>query len=129
MSSTQHPGKISPLPTLKARKDFQRISRCGQKWVAKSFILQALPNTTSTQSATIGYTVSKKVGKAVIRNKVKRRLREIFKISHEKQFVKDYTYVIIARRGSDKSSFDSLQKEVTWALKHLHRLFEQNGKA
>lgn len=128
MTTTQRPEKVSPLPTLKARKDFQNIAKHGQKWVSKSFILQGLPITTPPQAVAIGYTVSKKVGKAVIRNKVKRRLREIFKIAAKKQLVKNYFYVIIARRSSDEISFESLEKELTWSLKHLHRLFEQNGR-
>lgn len=114
--------KTSFLPTLKSRKDFLLVARKGEKWVAKSFILQALPFENPSQSAEIGYTVSKKVGKAVVRNKVKRRLREAFKIAFEKNQVLPYRYVVIARSECPHVTFQALQKELSWSLKHLHRL-------
>ena len=114
---------MKPVPTLKARRDFQKISRKGQKWVTASFILQAFNKEGDTEkNPSVGYTVSKKVGKAVVRNKMKRRFREVFKNALQESLLRNYSYVIIARRGSEKTSFGDLNKELLWSLKHLHRL-------
>ncbi len=120
---------MKPFPTLKARRDFKKVSQKGQKWVTASFILQGLKRKNDEAlsleknlTVRVGYTVSKKVGKAVLRNKVKRRLREAVKIAFKESKESGCDYVIIARRGCDQTCFREIVKELTWALKHLHRL-------
>ncbi len=65
------------VKTLKKRKDFLKVMKVGHKIVCPSFILFFLPINYHTPIVKFGYTVSSKVGGAVIRNKVKRRLRNI----------------------------------------------------
>lgn len=97
--------------------------------MTSSFILQgSLREETAQERASIGYTVSKKVGKAVLRNKVKRRFREAVRIVFENVSFRGCDYVLIARRGSDQVSFQDLVKELSWALKHLHRLLESTKR-
>lgn len=113
-------------PTLKSQRDFKTLSREGQKWVTPSFIVQAQhKEKQSTSPPSVGYTVSKKVGKAVTRNKIKRRLREVFRIFFLKGELQNCNYVVIARKGCEKTSFEAILKELTWALKHAHRLLSE----
>ena len=67
----------------------------------------------------VGYTVSKKVGHAVVRNRVKRRLRAAV----EKVFVSEAKsgrdYVLIGRKAAYRQSFDSLLSDMKWSLKKL----------
>ena len=63
----------------------------------------------------VGFSVSKKVGNAVTRNKVKRRLRECFRPYLGD--VKSGLYVIVARPSAAAASFSSLQKDVRYLLK------------
>ena len=73
----------------------------------------------------MGYTVSKKVGKAVIRNKVKRRLREAVRLVFSEKKYPTTDYVLIARTGVHTKKFDQLVGELRWALGHLDRLLTQ----
>jgi ribonuclease P protein component len=59
---------------LKARKDFVSVYRKGRAWTTRFLVLRALPNDLPHHRC--GFVVSKRVGKAVVRNRVKRRLRE-----------------------------------------------------
>ncbi len=71
----------------------------------------------------LGVTVSKKVGKAVIRNKVRRRIKESYR-SLELNIKKGYDIIIIARISCKESTYS----EVLSAVKHLlkkHDLFVQ----
>jgi ribonuclease P protein component len=63
----------------------------------------------------VGFSVSKKVGKAVTRNKVKRRLRECFRPYLGD--VKTGLYVVVARPAAAQAAFDVLQKDMRYLLK------------
>lgn len=60
-----------------------------------------------SQSNRVGITVSKKLGGAVIRNRVRRRLREVYRL-HEEQFAPGWDIVIVARSRCIKAEFAAL---------------------
>lgn len=62
-----------------------------------------------SQSNRVGITVSKKLGGAVIRNRVRRRLREVYRL-HEEQFAPGWDIVIVARSRCIKADFAALTK-------------------
>ena len=74
----------------------------------------------------VGFSVSKKVGNAVVRNKVKRRLRECFR-PHLGD-VKPGLYVVVARPSAAKATFQSLQKDVRYLLRK-HDAFQEGNRA
>ncbi len=71
----------------------------------------------------VGFSVSKKVGNAVTRNKVKRRLRECFR--PYLGGVKTGLYVIVARPSAAKATFQSMQKDLQHLLKKQNALTER----
>ena len=72
----------------------------------------------------VGFSVSRKVGNAVVRNRTKRRLRECFRPYLGD--VKPGLYVIVARPSAAKATFRSLQKDTLYLLKKQEALKEGN---
>ena len=69
----------------------------------------------------IGYTVSKKVGCAVVRNKIKRRLRAAANnVLATKKFAGN-DYVFIGRKEAQYRKFNSLVSDINWAIKRLNK--------
>jgi ribonuclease P protein component len=97
MSDTQS-SHVSSVQRLKKRADFLRVSK-GRKYHSNGFTLQALPDMRSPVGR-IGYTVTKKEGNAVERNRIRRRLREIIRTDSTMPIIAGCDYVLIARRSS-----------------------------
>lgn len=83
--------------------------------------MHALPN--AIGSARLGLSVSKKVGTAVKRNEVRRRLREIFRCSSD-GLQGNVDLVISARPAAAEASFEELNEEFALSLRRLG----ENGK-
>ena len=92
--------------SLKLNHIFQRLYRThGQ---ANGFlVLYARPNRTSTNR--VGLTVSKKLGKAHIRNRTRRRLREIYRLN-EDLFAPGWDIVVVARSAAVDADFEKLTR-------------------
>ena len=89
---------------LKLNHIFRRLY--GTNGYANSYlVLYARKNRTGTNR--IGITVSKKLGHAVVRNRVRRRLREIYRL-HEEQFQPGWDIVVVARSRSVDAPFQKL---------------------
>ena len=90
--------------SLKLNHIFRRLySTAGQ--ANSHLVLYAKPNRTGTNR--IGITVSKKLGKAVIRNRVRRRLREVYRLNEDK-FSPGWDIVVVARSRCISASFEKL---------------------
>ena len=68
----------------------------------------------------VGFTVSKKVGNAVERNRVRRRLREVVRLSDTGRLLAGNDYVLIGRRAALDLSFVRLAEDFAGALKRIH---------
>ena len=69
----------------------------------------------------MGFTVSRKVGNAVIRNRARRRLREIVRLAPSCALAPGHDYVLVARRPALKAAFDHLARDFEKALRRLSR--------
>lgn len=98
---------------LKGRKVFNFILNKGKTVPTKSFVLIYAP---SKYSVRVGFIVSKKIGKAVVRNKMRRRLRESFR-SLIPNIEQNYNYIIIARQNIVNLTFNEITQNLKWALK------------
>ena len=64
----------------------------------------------------VGFTVSKKVGNAVVRNRMKRRFRELLRAALPAQGLADHDHVLIGREGGVERDFALLRDELAQAL-------------
>lgn len=107
--------------TLKKRKHFQAVSK-GHRTFGNGLILQALPRNPSTgKEIRVGFTCSKKVGGAVVRNRAKRRLRAIAQMVIPRAGLDGWDYVLIGRaKNTVGLSFDQLKADLNQALVTMH---------
>ena len=108
---------------LRKNKHFKFIYKHGE---TKSYNALALTFAkTKIQPFKVGFSVSKKIGKSVVRNKVKRRLRECFCLM-QSGINKKYNYIFIAKAGIQDLTFEQLKANVkTLLLKN--GLYEENN--
>ena len=113
------------LGKLKKRPQFLKVSVSGKRWVTPGFILQmhvreTVENDPNTiENIRIGYLVSKKVGCAVDRNRVKRRLQAAVAKVFSSCAQPGRDYILIGRRNAYNRPFKSLLSDMKWAIKNL----------
>ena len=106
------------MERLKQRADFLAAAS-GTKIPAAAFVLQARKRS-DEGPVRIGFTVSKKVGNAVERNRVRRRLREIVRLSQGAAMCAGHDYVLVGRRAALRLPFGRIADEFAGALRRLH---------
>ncbi len=107
--------------SLTVSPEFERVYRKGSVYRGRLFSVHLLPNTLC--SPRLGLSVSRKVGGAVNRNKVRRRLKEIFR-SSVMSLPGGADFVISARPPAAEASFEELNDEF---LRSLRRLGKSTG--
>ncbi len=132
-------GARRALLTLARRADFLRVAGRGTKWATAGLILQACPNraeesaagagqsganVSATETIRVGYTASKKVGGAVVRNRARRRLKALARDVLAREAAPGHDYVLIARAETATRDYADLQNDLRFALKRL-RLLER----
>ncbi len=95
--------------SIKKNKDFRLIYKRGRSSVSPLLALYARKN--KKTSNRVGITVSTKVGKAVVRNRVRRRIREAYRIN-ETGFVTGRDIIVVARVRAAKASFRDIEKNL-----------------
>lgn len=104
---------------LTKRAQFLKAAR-GRKIVRRGFVLQAIAhNEDCDLGPALGYTVTKRVGNAPQRNRIKRRLRALSKEFAEK-FDPEFNYVLIGRQEALHEPFNELKKSLARALEKIH---------
>ena len=113
-----------PITRLKRRRDFVSITRRGQKWATPGLVLQSHrrkdAETTSRDGIRVGFTVTKKVGNAVIRNRARRRLKAVAGdviATHGQDL---FDYVLIGRASTLKRPYALLVSDLKTAMQRLN---------
>lgn len=104
--------------SLKRNYEFRRAYQSG-KSAASPRLAVYCRKMRGQQGNRVGFTVGTKVGKAVVRNRVRRKLREIYRL-HEKELRTGFDIVIVARVRSQNADYHVLERE-------LMGLFEKLG--
>lgn len=122
----QIPQKSMPVARLKRRADFLRAAK-GERFHARAFTLQATVLTEAAEPAQtaaparFGITVTKRIGGAVQRNRIKRRLREALRLSPDLSACPGRDYVIVAKAEALTADFQALRADLANAIRKIQR--------
>jgi ribonuclease P protein component len=105
------------MERLRRRADFLAAAS-GRKIATAAFLLQARERA-AAGPARVGFTVSKKVGTAVERNRVRRRLKDVIAHSADGRLLAGHDYVLIGRRAALQRPFERMAEELQAALRRL----------
>lgn len=98
---------------LTRRSEFLALSREGRRVHTSHFVVLSKNN--DKGQSRLGVTVSARVGKAVVRNRIKRLLREFFR-RHRYEIPAQRDFVVIARKGAEKLSLSAVEGELRGAF-------------
>ena len=105
------------MKSLKNNREFKEVYSKGNSKATSNLVLYWYPN--CKHKNRVGFSISKKIGKAVVRNKLKRRLKEI--VRHNECYLKHgYDLVFIARKPVVNLNFQQIKKDVI-------KLFKKSG--
>lgn len=108
---------------LARRREFEAVCTEGRSWVNNLVVLRVLPN--SLGSNRYGFAAGKRLGGAVVRNRVKRRLREVVRRTP----IKDgWDMVFIARQAAAEADYHSLRKATEELLARAQLLGNGRGE-
>lgn len=103
----------SELAVIRKRADFLVANR-GLRIARPGFVLLARPN--DGLGKRYGITVTKRIGNAVVRNRMKRRFRELLWAALPDEGLPDHDHILIGREGGVERDFAALREELTTAL-------------
>ena len=110
------------LVTLKVRADFLRVAAAHRRAVAPGLVLQAARRPEGSNCGEIvrvGFTASRKIGNAVIRNRAKRRLRSVAAAILSREGRPQTDYVLIARATTVDRPYGALIADLNAALRRI----------
>jgi ribonuclease P protein component len=132
---------VTALLRLMRREDFLRVAAARRRWVTPAFILQArersregtdTANDVATPAASdpafvdrtirevrVGFTVSRKVGNAVVRNRVRRRLRAAVDAVLPERVSPGFDLVLVGRSGGLTHPFERIKQDLEVALRKV----------
>ena len=109
---------LSAMERLRHRREFERVFQRGAKQVSSAFVWYCLP--TPGPCSRLGMAVSKRVGNAVARNRVKRYTREFFR-RHKMQFDPPCDLVVVARRQAADLHYAESAQQLSLLLRRYLR--------
>jgi ribonuclease P protein component len=107
-----------PFRSLTRKRDFEAVFKEGMNSASRYLVVYAKPNELSTNR--LGLSVSRKVGKAVARNRIKRLLREAMRKSLDRISL-DCDFVLIAKKSSVEAELDDFIQDIKRFLSRLTR--------
>lgn len=112
---------MNPAVTVKENYVFRQLYRKGSSSVQPCFVVYCRKNKEGLSR--LGVTVSTKLGKAVVRNRIRRRLREIYRLNKPKM-KSGYDVILVGRSRALTAPFSKMERQYLAALKAVGLLEE-----
>ena len=109
--------------SLKRNQDFQNVYKNGRSYANRYLVMYVLKN--GTEYNRLGISVSKKVGNSVVRHRLTRLIREVYRL-HEDTFNSGLDVVVIARVSAKDISYHQVESSLLH-LANLHHIMHENG--
>ena len=103
------------LITIKKRSDFTKFNKFSKKISTPNFVIQKLVSNKNDNISHFGFTIRKKIGSAIVRNKIKRRLKSIIKELlkyKDEYFDLSFNYILICKKEIVRVSYHDLKNEL-----------------
>ncbi|MEO0463026.1 MAG: ribonuclease P protein component [Pseudomonadota bacterium] len=113
------------MQVLTKRADFLAANK-GLRNARPGFVLLTRPN--GGHGTRFGITVTKKIGNAVVRNRMKRRFRELLRAALPERGLADHDHVLIGRAGGVERDFAAMAEELDRALSRAHEGKGDSGR-
>lgn len=111
--------RLRPEQRLSRRVDYQRCYQEGRKHHGSLAVLHVAPN--ELQHPRIGITASRKVGNAVVRHRLKRRIKEVYRRWKARERLPGVDFVVHLKPAARDASFEELRDELRRLLSRLDR--------
>jgi ribonuclease P protein component len=114
---------LKRINRLKKRYQFNYVYKSGEHFSGEHMVLYLVSS--KTKSIKVGLAVTKKVGKAVVRNRIRRQLREIIK-KRVPSLKQNYNIIVVARDNITSASFETLTNEFSKLIKKANLINEES---
>ena len=111
---------------LAKRADFSKVYRLGRSAANMQFVIYAMPNR-NTEKIRVGVSASKKLGGAVVRNRLRRMIKEIVR-HHAERIAAGHDLIVIVRKPAVQMAYKEMEKSLLHALKRSSLLLPANQK-
>ncbi len=136
----REPGAPVALRPLKRRSEYLAVQRTGLRVPRPSLVLQAARRLSADRDDRtgradedggigIGFTVTRRTGKAVVRNRIRRRLKAAAREVLPRMGRPGIDYVLIGRRGALHRPFAGILRDLRSATKAVHRLLDREERS
>ena len=103
---------------LRNTRDFDNVYKGGRRQHNREFTIIKKPNNLNNNR--FGFSISKKIGKANVRNLLKRRLKEIVRLNNSK-FESNFDYIIVPRGKTGSMEYEALEKSLFHCLNKFNK--------
>ena len=110
---------------LRKSKDFAAVRRDGKSWADRRLVLVA--RRTGGKHCRFGFSVSKRVGNAVVRNRVKRKLKEAARVELLPRIEPGWDFVVIARKDAAAADYHRLNRSLQRLFKRAKLLTDRSS--